>query len=438
MDFFPPQFQPYLPLAAVVLLILCSFLMLTLFLTYLRFRDLKQESSRYRLLLQQEKERCIILQEKCSELQTMVTRLETQLANEQQNSEEKQAILEDAEKTLNLQFQTLANRIFDEKSEKFSQENRERVSSLLQPLQEQLRGFQKRIDDIQVNDIRERTSLKEEILHLRELNQQINREATNLTRALRGDKKRQGNWGELVLERVLEKSGLRKGSEYSTQQGFRNHEHQLRKPDVIIHLPDGKDIIIDSKVSLLAWEKYIAAEEESDKKDYLTEHITNIRNHVKDLSTKDYSSLQGILTLDFVLLFIPIDSSFGVAADSDPNLFSDAYEQRIIIVTPTTLLATLQTIENLWRYEHQNRNAREIADRAGAIYDKLRGFLEDMDKVGKQLATCTTTYDAAMNKLARGKGNIISQAGRLTELGVKTKKKIPKSIRDLSDPDMPN
>jgi DNA recombination protein RmuC len=339
---------------------------------------------------------------------------------------------------LNLQFQALANRIFDEKSEKFGQENRERVRSLLQPLQEQLRGFQKRIDDIQVNDIRERTSLKEEILHLRDLNQQINKEATNLTRALRGDKKRQGNWGELVLERVLEKSGLRKGSEYTTQQSFRNHEHQLRKPDVILHLPEGKDIIIDSKVSLSAWEKYITAEEEKEKEDYLAAHITNIRNHVKDLSIKDYSSLPGILTLDFVLLFIPIDSSFAVAADTDPNLFSDAYEQRIIIVTPTTLLATLQTIENLWRYEHQNRNAREIADRAGAIYDKLRGFLEDMDKVGKQLATCTSTYDSAMNKLARGKGNIISQAGRLTELGVKTKKKIPRSIRDLSDSDTPN
>lgn len=438
MDFFPPQFQPYLSLATVVLFIFCGFSLLTLFLTYLRFRDLKHESTRYRLLLQQEKEHNLSLQDRCSELQTNITRLETELANEQQNSKEKLAILEDAEKKLNLQFQALANRIFDEKSEKFGQVNRERVQSLLQPLQEQLRGFQKRVDDIQVNDIRERTSLKEEILHLRDLNQQINREATNLTRALRGDKKRQGNWGELVLERVLEKSGLRKDSEYSTQQSFRNQEHQLRKPDVILHLPDDKDIIIDSKVSLSAWEKYIVAEEEKEKSAYLAEHITNIRNHVKDLSTKDYSSLPGIITLDFVLLFIPIDSSFAVAADTDPNLFSDAYEQRIIIVTPTTLLATLQTIENLWRYEHQNRNAREIAERAGAIYDKLRGFLEDMDKVGKQLATCTTTYDSAMNKLARGKGNIISQAGRLTELGVKTKKKIPRSIRDLSDSGTPN
>ena len=433
MAFFPPQFQPYLPLATILLFIFCCFFALALFLTYLRVRDLKHETARDRELLQQEKEQNQTVQEKCSEQQAMITRLETQLVHEQQNSKEKLTILKDAENSLNLQFQALANRIFDEKSEKFGQENRERVRSLLQPLQEQLRTFQKRIDDVQVNDIRERTSLKEEILHLRELNQQINKEATNLTRALRGDKKRQGSWGELVLERVLEKSGLRKGFEYSTQQSFRNHEHQLRKPDIIIHLPDGKDIIIDSKVSLLAWEKYIAAEEE-EKKGYLTEHTNNIRNHVKDLSSKDYSSLPGINTLDFVLLFIPIDSSFGAAVESDPKLFSDAYEQRIIIVTPTTMLATLQTIENLWRYEHQNRNAREIADRAGAIYDKLCGFLEDMDKVGKQLATCTNTYDAAMNKLARGRGNIVAQAGKLTELGVTTKKKIPSSIQDLAGP----
>lgn len=432
MAFFPLQLHPYLPLIALSLLIFVCFLAFVLLFTSLRLRDLKGETNRCHDLLRQEKEINKTLQEKSSEQQMRITRVETQLVAEQQKSEEKLAILKDAENSLNLHFQALANRIFDEKSEKFGQENRERVSSLLQPLQEQLRGFQKRIDDIQVNDIRERTSLKEEILHLRELNQQINREATNLTRALRGDKKRQGSWGELVLERVLEKSGLRKGMEYSIQQSFRTSEHQLRKPDVIIHLPDGKDIIIDSKVSLLAWEKYISAEEE-EKQRYLSEHINNIRNHVKDLSTKDYSSLPGIHTLDFVLLFLPIDSSFGAAVESDPKLFSDAYEQRIIIVTPTTMLATLQTIENLWRYEHQNRNAREIADRAGAIYDKLCGFLEDMDKIGKQLATCTTTYDAAMNKLARGRGNIVAQAGKLTELGVSTKKKIPSAIQDLAD-----
>ena len=215
-------------------------------------------------------------------------------------------------------------------------------------------------------------------------------------------------------------------------------ENQLLKPDAVVHLPERKDIIIDSKVPLSAWERYVAADQDEEKRQFLKEHIGNIRKHVSDLAAKNYPEIAGVRSLDFVLLFIPIESSFAIAAQIDDQLFADAYDQRVIIVTPTTLLATLKTIENLWRYEHQNRNAREIADRAGAIYDKLRGFVEDMEKVGRQLATCESTYESAMNKLARGKGNIISQAGRLTELGVKAKKKIPRSVSDLSDDEMPN
>jgi DNA recombination protein RmuC len=438
MDFLPPNLHAYIPLAAIILAALCCLLSLSLILVWLRSRDLKRETVRNRSLLRSAEDKNLDLQAQLTEKQVRLAELTTLLQSERKNSAEKLAVLEDAEKTLSLQFQSLANRIFEEKSERFSHENRERVTSLLQPLQEQLRSFQKRIDDIQVNDVRERSSLKSEIQHLRELNQQINKEAINLTRALRGDKKRQGNWGELVLERVLEKSGLRKGEEYSVQKGFRNQENQLLKPDVIIHLPDRKEIIIDSKVPLSAWERFISAEQEDEKKELLKEHIGNIRKHVHDLSGKKYTEIVGIRSLDFVLLFIPIDSSFGVATEIDEDLFGDAYEQHVIIVTPTTLLATLKTVENLWRYEHQNRNAREIAERAGSIYDKLRGFLEDMEKVGKQLATCENTYESAMNKLSRGKGNIISQAGRLTELGVKTKKKIPRSISSLSDRDIPN
>jgi DNA recombination protein RmuC len=438
MDFLPPSLQAHMPLAAIVLLVLCSLLTVILILIWFRFHDLKRENIRNRSLLRSAEEKNFDLQNQLTEKQIRLAELSTLLQSERKNSEEKLAVLENAEKNLSLQFQSLANQIFEEKSARFGNENKERVTSLLQPLQEQLRVFQKRIDDIQVNDVRERSSLKSEIEHLRELNQQINKEAVNLTRALRGDKKRQGNWGELVLERVLEKSGLRKGEEYSVQKGFRNQENQLLKPDVIIHLPDRKDIIIDSKVPLSAWERFISAEQNDEKKQLLKEHIGNIRKHVGELSAKNYSEIVGIRSLDFVLLFIPIDSSFAVAAEIDEELFGDAYEQRVIIVTPTTLLATLKTVENLWRYEHQNRNAREIADRAGSIYDKLRGFLEDMEKVGKQLATCESTFESAMNKLSRGKGNIISQAGRLTQLGVKAKKKIPRSIRDLSDPDIPN
>ncbi|MBM9606310.1 DNA recombination protein RmuC [Desulfopila inferna] len=438
MDFLLPQhYQAYIPAAAVGLLVFCCFFLLVVpFL--LRYRDIRREFERKTELLEEYRRQNSTLKDELNQEQIRAAKLLTLLKTERRGTHEKLVILEDARENLLLQFQSLAQRIFEEKSEKFGHENKERVSALLQPLQEQLRVFQKRIDDIQVNDVRERSSLKEEILHLRDLNQQINKEAANLTRALRGDKKMQGNWGELVLERVLEKSGLRKGEEYTVQTGYRNGDNQLLKPDVVIHLPDHKDIIIDSKVSLTAWEKYINCDDDKEKSHFLKEHIQNIRNHIKGLNHKNYSDLNSLHSLDFVLLFIPIDSSFIAAYENDENLFGDAYEQRIIIVTPTTLLATLKTVENLWRYEHRNRNSREIADRAGAIYDKLCGFLEEMEKVGKQLSTCTATYDAAMNKLTRGRGNVISQAGKLTELGISVKKKIPQSITALSDTDLVN
>jgi len=388
--------------------------------------------------LKQYKSDIILLQEERTRQKVHIAKLVTILKNEKRHAGDKLAILEDAREKLSLQFQALAQQIFEEKSKKFSYDNKEGLSTILQPLRDQLRSFQKRVDDIQIEDVRDRMSLKKEIIHLRELNQQVSKEATNLTRALKGDKKIQGNWGELVLERVLEKCGLRKGHEYSVQGSFRDRDNRLLKPDIIIHLPDSKDIIIDSKVSLMAWEQYINCENKNDRKTFLQQHVLAVRNHIKGLSSKDYTTLKGVNSLDFVLLFMPIDSSFMAAFEEDEELFTNAFEQRIIVVTPTTLLATLRTIENLWRYERQNQNSKEIAERAGAIYDKMRGFIEDMEKIGKQLATCTMTYDSAMIKLTKGRGNIVSQAGRLTELGVKVKKDIPRSITDLSDPDIPN
>jgi DNA recombination protein RmuC len=438
MDFIPLHLQSYLPGVAMGLAGLSLLLFFFLLLTLLRGRDLRRDSEKNNGLLTEYQEKTGLLEEKVKQQEVRIAGLVTLLKTERKSSAEKLTLLEDARESLRLQFQSLAQQIFEEKSKKFGHENKERVSALLHPLQDQLRSFQKRIDDIQVNDIRERASLKEEILHLRQLNQQINKEATNLTRALRGDKKMQGNWGELVLERLLEKSGLRKGEEYTVQTGYRNSDNQLRKPDVIIHLPDGKDIIIDSKVSLSAWERYVNCDDALQKNQLLREHIHNIRRHIKDLAHKNYSAINALASLDFVLMFIPIDSSYIAAYEHDDKLFIDAYEQRVIIVTPTTLLATLKTVENVWRYEHQNRNAKEIAERAGAIYDKLRGFLEEMEKIGKQLGICTSTYESAMNKLTKGRGNILSQAGRLTELGITVKKKIPKSITALSDTDIPN
>lgn len=435
MDLIPAEYHHLLPQLFILVAIMLVVFPFLLLIALLKLGGRKREQLQAEGLLKEYKIHNRELEGEVTELKVRTAKLTTIIKNERLSHAEKLRLLQEAKEQLSLQFQSLAQQIFDEKSERFGQENRERITALLTPLQEQLSSFQQRINDIQANDIRERSSLREEIVHLKELNQHINREAINLTRALKGDKKLQGNWGELVLERVLESSGLRNGEEYSTQGGFRDAENRLMKPDVLIHLPDQRQIIIDSKVSLLAWEKYINSTNEGEKEVFLKEHISNLRKHVAQLSEKSYSDLKGITSLDFVLLFIPIDASYISACQMDDQLFADAYEKRIIIVTPTTLLATLKTVENLWRYEQQNKNAKEIADRAGSIYDKLRGFLVDMEKVGKQLATCTTTYESALGKLAHGKGNIISQAGRLTELGVTVKKKIPESIESLADTD---
>ena len=438
MDITLQQLHPHLPLIFAGFLIICFLLLLVLIFLVLQLREMKHKMTEKSQDIKQYKSDIILLQEERTRQKVHIAKLVTILKNEKRHAGDKLAILEDAREKLSLQFQTLAQQIFEEKSKKFSYDNKEGLSTILQPLRDQLRSFQKRVDDIQVEDVRDRMSLKKEIIHLRELNQQVSREATNLTRALKGDKKIQGNWGELVLERVLERCGLRKGHEYSVQGSFRDRDNRLLKPDIIIHLPDSKDIIIDSKVSLMAWEQYVNCEDKNDRKTFLQQHVLAVRNHIKGLSSKDYTSLKGVNSLDFVLLFMPIDSSFMAAFEEDEELFTNAFEQRIIVVTPTTLLATLRTIENLWRYERQNQNSKEIAERAGAIYDKMRGFIEDMEKIGKQLSTCTMTYDAAMIKLTKGRGNLVSQAGRLTELGVKVKKDIPRSITDLSDPDIPN
>jgi DNA recombination protein RmuC len=293
--------------------------------------------------------------------------------------------------------------------------------------------FKQKVDTVYNEEGKQRASLITEVKNLRELNQQLNTEAKNLTRALKGDKKLQGNWGELILERVLEQSGLRKGHEYETQGGFRDTENNVLKPDVIIHLPQDKDIIVDSKVSLIAYEKYISSEDEDEKALALKEHLEAIKNHIKSLGEKDYSALSGVKSLDFVLMFIPIEPAFMVAFQQNDKIFVDAFSSKIVVVTPTTLLATLKTIENLWRYEKQNQNARDIALRAGNIYDKFRGFIEDIEKLGKQLDTTQSTYHDALGKLTKGKGNLVNQAQQLLDLGVKVKKEIPKSMLEKSD-----
>ncbi len=370
------------------------------------------------------------LQQLYVESKTKNAELQTRMSEQVKNAEEKLNLLKDAEIRLNNQFENLAGKIFDERNRQFTEHNKTSLDHIVRPLREQLGEFKQRIETVYDNENKDRSSLREEIISLRRDTAQMNQEALNLTRALKGDKKTQGNWGEMILETVLEKSGLRKGIEYETQGAFRDDDNKLFKPDVIVRLPEDKDIIIDSKVSLVAYELHCSTEDDAERVAALKQHTEAVRSHIKGLSAKDYSGLKGLRTLDFVLLFMPIEAAFIAAFQADERLFTDAFEHKIIVVTPTTLLATLRTIENIWRYERQNENARAIADKAGIVYDKIRGFVEDLDKLGKQLSTVHTTYDGVMNKLTRGNGNLIRQASSFVDLGVKVKKTMPKNITE--------
>ncbi|OEU53873.1 MAG: hypothetical protein BA868_06760 [Desulfobacterales bacterium C00003106] len=373
------------------------------------------------------------LRRKLTDQKATIAELNTRMEEERSQSEEKLALLNDARAELTNHFRMLAQDIFEEKGKKFTEQNQSGLDALLTPFRNQLTDFKKRVDDVYVSEAKDRASLRQELANLRLLNMKINQEAMNLTRALKGDRKAQGNWGELVLERVLEQSGLRKGIEYETQGGFRDRDNKLLKPDVIIHLPEGKDVVVDSKVSLNDYERYSSVEDEGEQAEALVAHIQAVRNHIEGLGGKDYSGLKGLRSLDFVLMFMPIEAAFMAAFQNDENLFSVAFAHKIVVVTPTTLLATLRTIENIWRYERQNQNAQAIAERAGAVYDKLRGFVEDMERLGKQLSTARSTYYDAMGKLTTGQGNLISQASRFVELGIKVKKALPKSVTEIAE-----
>ncbi|OGR18582.1 MAG: hypothetical protein A2X81_15185 [Desulfobacterales bacterium GWB2_56_26] len=360
------------------------------------------------------------------------------LDSERRHAAEKLQFLEDAREELSLRFAGLAQQIFDEKSARFGEQNKERLEAILEPFNHQLIALKQEINEIYRNDSRERLSLKAEILQLRDLNQQINQEAINLTRALKNDTKVQGNWGELILGRVLERSGLRHGHEYETQGGFRDPHNRLMKPDVIIHLPEGRDIIVDSKVSLISWERYVNCEEERERAGHLGRLVQAVRDHLATLGRKSYQDLNGVRSLDFVLMFMPIEAAFAAVLQHDDTLCTEALANNVIIVTPTTLLATLRTIENLWHFDHQNRNSLEIARRAGLMYDKFRSYVEEMERIGRQLATCQATYDGAFLKLTRGRGNLVAQSEQLKELGVQIKKEMPKGVLDISELELKN
>ncbi len=342
-------------------------------------------------------------------------------------SEQKQE-LESLHEQFRTEFKNLANDILEEKSKKFTEQNRDKLDQLLKPLGEKISDFQKRVEEAHKEDIKGRSALGQHLKTLQELNHKMSEEAHNLTKALKGDTKQQGNWGEVILQRILEKSGLRKGHEYETQESTTTEDGRRLQPDVIIHLPDEKKLVVDSKVSLTAYEKYTSADEPSEQQKALKQHIQSLMGHVKGLSNKNYGQIHGFKSPDFVLMFIPIEPAFGLAMQNDPDLYNEAFDKNIIIVSPTTLLATLATIDNVWKQEYQNKNAMEIASRGGALYDKFVLFVESMKDIGSRIQQTQKSYDEAMNRLSEGSGNLVRQAEMLRELGAKNSKTLPEEV----------
>lgn len=369
-------------------------------------------------------------------LNSELARRNTEFENLQTQNLKRDEELAKQQEQLRKDFELMATKILDEKSEKFTLQNKENIKQILNPLQEKIQTFEKKVEDTQKESISMHSALKEQLLGLKDLNQQMTKEATNLTRALKGDSKMQGNWGELVLERVLEKSGLEKDREYFVQQSFTRADGTRVLPDVVLHLPDNKRMIIDSKVSLTDYERLVNAEDD-ERPQHLKAHVNSIRKHVDQLSEKKYEDLYDMESPDFVLMFIPIEPAFAVAINEDNSLYNKAFEKNIVIVTPSTLLATLRTIDTMWNNEKQQRNAIEIARQAGALYDKFEGLVNDLTGVGKKIDAAKSDYSAAMNKLVDGKGNLITSVEKLKKLGAKAKKALPEPIikRALNDDD---
>ena len=332
--------------------------------------------------------------------------------------------IQDIQQKFQLEFQNIANKLLDEKSQKFIETNRTNLDVLLNPLKENIKAFEEKVDKVYNMEAAERNTLKGVITQLMDLNKQISEEATNLTRALKGDSKKQGNWGEVVLERVLERSGLTRDREYRLQASLSSADGARFQPDVIIDLPDEKHLIIDAKVSLVAYERLVNAETEDERRLYSKAHVESIRGHVLNLSSKNYHDLQQVNSPDFVLLFVPIESSFSFAVQLDAELFSDAWDKRVVIVSPSTLLATLRTIASIWKQERQNRNVLEIAALSGRMYDKFVGFVNDIEAIGKNIKLTQSSYESAMNKLTDGSGNLAVTAEKIKKLGAKANKQL--------------
>ncbi len=367
------------------------------------------------------------------ELTTSNGVLEQRLIGQQNQYEAQLKLLQDAKQTLGQEFENLANRIFDDKQAKFSLQNKEALEVTLSPLRRDIGDFRKQVESAYDKENADRNKLAGQISELQKQTLQVSADAVSLANALRGDNKAQGNWGEFVLEKLLEDSGLTNGREYDTQVALKDDTGKRRNPDVIVHLPEGRDIVIDAKVSLVDYERYFHAENEETKAQCLRQHLASLRAHIKGLSGKDYESLEGVNSLDFVLIFVPVEAAFVLALDHDPEMMRDAYDRGIILVSPTTLMVTLRTIKNLWRYADQNRNAQLIADKSGALYDQFVMYIEALDDVGRHLDKSKDAWDTARKRLTSGRGNLVRRTEELKKLGAKTKKSLPDDLQLMDD-----
>ncbi len=358
-----------------------------------------------------------------SKKEEFIKHLERKLAEEKEE-------IDHMQEKFTKDFEILASKILEEKSEKFTARNKENIAQILNPLQEKIKSFEKKVEDTHKESLVKQSALQQQIIHLKELNEQMSKDAVNLTRALKGESKTQGDWGEFQLETLLEKAGLEKDIHYSTQGGFRDDSGNLKKPDFIIHLPDNKHLIIDSKVSLTSYEKYFNAETDSEKNIGIKSHLVSIKKHIRELGDKSYTDLYGINSPDYVLMFVPIEPALMLALHNDKSIYLEALDKNVVMVSTSTLLATLSTVASIWKQEDQKRNVIEIARQAGALYDKFEGLVQDLLKVGKQINASQESYKSAMNKLTDGKGNLITRVEHLKKLGAKTKKSIPDSLLD--------
>lgn len=374
-----------------------------------------------------------ILRQDNQELIARISIRETEFANLKERLEQQQQETQALQEKFTIEFENLANKILEEKSEKFTKQNKLNLETILTPLQEKILHFEQKVEQTHKESIDHHAALRQQIFGLQQTNMKMSEETLNLTKALKGDNKMQGNWGEMILESVLEKSGLEKGREYETQQSYTTENGNKLQPDVVIYLPDQRHMVIDSKVSLVAYEQYVNTTDVDEQRRYLQEHLISIKRHIDGLSEKNYFELYKGTSPDFVLLFIPIETAFSTAINADNSLYTKAFEKNIVIVTPSTLLATLRTIESMWTQRKQQENAYEIARQAGLLYDKFVGLITDLTKVGKKIDETKNEYESAFNKLSEGKGNLITSVQKLKDMGAKAKKSLENNLLDKSE-----